>query len=71
MSFRDFFQRFWPRSLRAQVMLAMVPVLTLAFVISGYVLLVNGKEALLQEKRTHLLGVSPSLTSTKKHHYKS
>jgi signal transduction histidine kinase/DNA-binding NarL/FixJ family response regulator/HPt (histidine-containing phosphotransfer) domain-containing protein len=50
--------RWLPRTLRARLMLVMVPVISLSIIASGYLLTVAGKDAILDEKRTHLLGVT-------------
>ena len=50
--------RFQPRSLRWQLMLVMVPAVSILILVSGYTLTLSGKAALLQEKENHLFGVT-------------
>ena len=51
-------QPWWPKTLRARLMLIMVPVISLSIATAGYFLTLSGKDAILQEKRSHLLGVT-------------
>ena len=48
----------WPKTLRARLMLIMVPVVSLSITTAGYFLTLSGKDAILEEKRSHLLGVT-------------
>ncbi|MEY2632005.1 MAG: hypothetical protein RIR00_659, partial [Pseudomonadota bacterium] len=48
----------WPKTLRLKLMLMMVPVVSLSIITAGYVLTLSGKDAILQEKRAHLYGVT-------------
>jgi signal transduction histidine kinase/CheY-like chemotaxis protein/HPt (histidine-containing phosphotransfer) domain-containing protein len=47
-----------PQTLRARLMLVMIPVISLSIITAGYLLTVAGKDTILQEKRTHLLGIT-------------
>ena len=47
-----------PQTLRARLMLVMVPVISLSIITAGYLLTVAGKDAILEEKRTNLLGIT-------------
>ena len=51
-------QPFWPKTLRVKLMLIMAPVITLTILGGGYFLSVSSKDAILQEKREHLLGIT-------------
>lgn len=48
----------WPKSLRMQLMLVVGVVISIAIGSAGYLLTLSGKDALLQEKNTHLLGIT-------------
>lgn len=54
-------RRWWPSSLRAQLMLILLPVVGLPVVATGYVLKVRGHATLVEEKRIHLEGVTALL----------
>jgi len=47
-----------PKTLRARLMWLMVPLISASILGSGYFLTLSGKEAILKEKRQHLLGVT-------------
>ena len=47
-----------PQTLRARLLLVIIPVISLSIIAAGYLLTVAGKDAILQEKRSHLLGVT-------------
>ena len=57
-------QPFWPKTLRVKLMLIMAPVITLTILGGGYFLSVSSKDAILQEKREHLLGVTRLLLTS-------
>ncbi len=48
----------WPKTLRMQLMLVMVPAISLTIIAAGYVLSLSGKDALMREKEVHLLGAT-------------
>ena len=52
------FTGFSLQTLRARLLLTMIPVLTISIVTAGIVLTIAGKDAILNEKRSHLLGVT-------------
>lgn len=56
-----FLRRFWPSTLRMQLMLVLLPVVGLPIVATGYVLRVRGLQAIVAEKRVHLQGVDALL----------
>ncbi len=56
-------RRLWPRNLRWQLMLVMVPAVSALILASGYTLTLSGKAALLQEKENHLFGVTQLMAS--------
>ena len=51
-------RRFWPATLRLQLMLLVLPVVGLPIIATGYMLKLRGHEALVEEKRVHLQGVT-------------
>jgi len=53
--------RFPPATLRLQLLLVLLPVVGLPIAATGYVLKVRGLEALVEEKRRHLMGVDALL----------
>lgn len=57
----DFLRRFWPATLRAQLMLVILPIVGLPIIATGYVLERRGHEAIVQEKQVHLHGVTALL----------
>ncbi len=48
----------WPKSLRMQLMLVVGLLISIAIGSAGYLLTLSGKDALLEKKETHLLGVT-------------
>ena len=54
-------RRFWPATLRMQLMLILLPVVGLPIIATGYVLKVRGHEAFVEEKREHLQGINALL----------
>ena len=54
-------RRFWPATLRLQLMLILLPVVGLPIIATGYVLKVRGHEAFVEEKREHLQGINALL----------
>ncbi len=59
----NFLRACWPKTLRMRLMLIMVPAVSLSIIAAGYVLTLSGKDALLEEKRTHLFGATLLLQS--------
>jgi hypothetical protein len=57
-------QPFWPKTLRVKLMLIMTPVITLTILGGGYFLSLSSKDAILQEKREHLLGITRVLLAS-------
>jgi two-component system sensor histidine kinase AtoS len=53
-----FLRRYWPATLRLQLMLILLPVVGLPIIATGYVLKLRGHEAIVEEKRVHLQGVN-------------
>ncbi len=51
-------RRFWPVTLRMQLMLILLPVVGLPIIATGYVLKIRGHEAFVEEKREHLQGIN-------------
>ncbi len=58
-----FLRRYWPSSLRMQLMLILLPVVGLPIIATGYVLKLRGHEAIVEEKRVHLQGVNVLLAN--------
>ncbi|MDR3669495.1 MAG: two-component system sensor histidine kinase AtoS [Holophaga sp.] len=56
-----FLRPIWPSTLRMQLMLALLPVVGLPIVATGYVLKLRGLQAVVEEKRVHLQGVDALL----------
>ena len=54
----NYLQRFWPKTLRTRLMLIIMPLVALPIIATGYVLKERGKEAILEEKRNHLQGIT-------------
>ena len=57
-----FLRRYWPATLRMQLMLILLPVVGLPIIATGYVLKLRGHEAIVGEKRVHLEGVTVLLS---------
>ena len=55
------FLRFWPSSLRLQLMIVLLPVVGLPIIATGYMLKLRGHEAIVEEKQVHLRGVGDLL----------
>lgn len=51
-------RRYWPTTLRTRLMLMIMPLVALPIIATGYVIKERGKEAILEEKRLHLQGVT-------------
>ncbi len=51
-------RRYWPKTLRTRLMLVIMPLVALPIIATGYVIKERGKEAILEEKRTHLQGIT-------------
>jgi len=51
-------RRYWPSTLRLQLMLILLPVVGLPIIATGYVLKLRGHEAIVEEKRVHLQGIN-------------
>ena len=58
-----FFFRFWPSSLRLQLMIVLLPVVGLPIIATGYMLKLRGHEAIVEEKQVHLAGVGDLLAA--------
>ncbi len=56
-----FLRRFWPATLRVQLMLILLPVVGLPIIATGYVLKQRGHETFIEEKRGHLQGIGALL----------
>ncbi len=52
-----------PQTLRARLMLVMIPLIVLSISTAGYLVSVAGKDAILKEKHNHLLGVTRVLAA--------
>ena len=52
------FKRFWPSTLRLQLMIILLPVVGLPIILSGYLLQLSGRDALVEEKRAYLQGIT-------------
>jgi diguanylate cyclase (GGDEF)-like protein len=48
----------WPHTIRARLMLLIVPLVSLSIILTGYFLGSSGQRAILQEKERYLLGVT-------------
>ena len=57
------FLRFWPSSLRLQLMIVLLPVVGLPIIATGYMLKLRGHEAIVEEKQVHLRGVGDLLAA--------
>jgi len=55
------FDAFWPKTLRARLLWALIPVVGLSIIGMGYFLTLGGEQAILAEKRQHLLGATQLL----------
>ena len=55
--------RFWPSSLRLQLMIILLPVVGLPILATGYMLKVRGHDAIVEEKQAHLKGVGDLLAT--------
>lgn len=62
----SFLRRYWPSSLRLQLMLVLLPIVGLPIIATGYVLREHAHEAFLLEKQEHLQGINALLA----HHLK-
>lgn len=51
-------RRYWPKTLRTRLMLIIMPLVALPIIATGYVIKERGKEAILEEKRKHLQGIT-------------
>ena len=56
-----FLRRYWPSTLRLQLMLILLPVVGLPIIATGYVLKLRGYEAIVEEKTVHLQGINALL----------
>ncbi|MEI7432028.1 MAG: two-component system sensor histidine kinase AtoS, partial [Betaproteobacteria bacterium] len=63
-----FLRRYWPSTLRLQLMLILLPVVGLPIIATGYVLKLRGHEAIVEEKRVHLQGINVLLGHYLKEH---
>lgn len=50
--------RLWPQTMRARLLLLIVPLLCIAVAVSGFILIARGKEAILAEKKHYLFGIT-------------
>ena len=57
-----------PHTLRSRLMLALAPIIGLIILGGGYLLALNSKDALLQEKQQHLLGITRMLLGELQRH---
>ncbi|MDD5297083.1 MAG: response regulator [Rhodocyclaceae bacterium] len=48
----------WPKTLRVQLLLIVMPVISLSIIAAGYFLTLSGRDALMTEKQHHLLGAT-------------
>ena len=55
------FRRYWPKTLRTRLLLIIMPLVSLPIIATGYVIKGRGTEAILEEKRTHLQGITALL----------
>ena len=53
-----FLRRYWPSTLRMQLMLVLLPIVGLPIIATGYVLRESAHEAFLSEKQAHLQGIN-------------
>jgi len=51
-------RRLFPKTLRTRLMLIIMPLVALPIIATGYMIKERGKEALLEEKRSHLQGIT-------------
>lgn len=56
-----FLRRFVPSTLRARLVLAMITAVSIPIILTGYVLEIKGRDALIEEKKTKLLGITKML----------
>ena len=56
-----FLRRFWPSTLRMQLMLMLLPIVGLPIIATGYVLREHAHEAFIHEKKEHLQGINALL----------
>jgi two-component system, sensor histidine kinase and response regulator len=61
------FDKFWPKTLRARLLWALIPVVGLSIAGLGYFLTLGGERAILAEKRQHLLGATQLLLGRLQH----
>jgi two-component system sensor histidine kinase AtoS len=54
----SFIRRYWPATLRMQLMLILLPVVGLPIIATGYVLKLRGHEVIVAEKKVHLQGLT-------------
>src|SRR5574343_1609506 len=50
--------QFWPKTLRARLILILLPLMTMSMMAAGYFLTLSGQNSILEEKRTYLSGVT-------------
>jgi two-component system sensor histidine kinase AtoS len=55
------FRRYWPKTLRTRLLLIVMPLVALPIIATGYVLKGRSTAAILEEKRTHLQGITALL----------
>lgn len=51
-------RRYWPKTLRTRLLLIIMPLVGLPIIATGYVVKGRGNEAILEEKRSHLQGIT-------------
>jgi len=61
------FDTVWPKTLRARLLWALIPVVGLSIAGLGYFLTLGGEQAILAEKRQHLLGATQLLLGRLQH----
>jgi len=54
-------RRYWPKTLRLRLLLIIMPLVGLPIIATGYVLKGRSNEAILEEKRSHLQGITSLL----------
>ena len=54
-------RRYWPSSLRVQLMLVLLPIVGLPIIATGFVLRQHAHEAFIHEKQEHLQGINTLL----------
>ena len=54
-------RRYWPSSLRMQLMLVLLPIVGLPIIATGFVLRQHAHEAFIHEKQEHLQGINTLL----------